>query len=132
MFEGNDLNEAMGVPFFYGLCEAFFVGTYCICCWKAGWSKAPANAPIWNILYVSYEVLEVEMREINEIEVSMSESSGGSGATPTEKLDGNVLMTYFSIVENKESTIAAPKTPSGQVSSKLPSRFRNTFDGALA
>lgn len=133
MFKGNDLNEAMGVPFFYGLCEAFFVGTYCICCWKAGWSKAPANAPIWNILYVSYEVLEVEMREIDEIEVSMSmsESSGGSGANPTEKLDGNVLTTYFCIDENKENTIAAPKTPSGHVSSILPSRTRNTLEGAL-
>lgn len=109
MFKGNDLNNAMGVPFFYGLCEAFFVGTYCIVCWKAGWSKAPADASIWNILYVSYEVLEVEMRDIDEIEVSMSESTDGSGSIPSEKTDGNVLMTYFNI----EPT--APKTPSGQI-----------------
>jgi len=109
MFKGNDLNNAMGVPFFYGLCEAFFVGTYCIVCWKAGWSKAPADASIWNILYVSYEVLEVEMRDIDEIEVSMSESTDGSGSIPPEKADGNVLMTYFNI----EPT--APKTPSGQI-----------------
>ena len=71
MFQGNDLNQAMGVPFFYGMVEAVFVGFYCIGCWKAGWSKAPADASFWNILYVSYEVLEVEMREINEIEVSI-------------------------------------------------------------
>jgi len=125
MFKGNDLNEAMGVPFFYGLCEAFFVGAFCVCCWKAGWSKAPPNAPIWNILYVSYEVLEVEMKEINEIEISMSESSDGSGAKPPEEFDGNMLMTYFCMVESKEKQIVAPKTPSGQI----PSNLRSTGPG---
>ena len=29
MFQGNDLNQAMGVPFFYGMVEAVFVGFYC-------------------------------------------------------------------------------------------------------
>ena len=130
MFKGNDLNEAMGVPFFYGLCEAAFVGIYCIGCWKAGWSKAPADAPFWNILYVSYEVLEVEMREINEIEVSMSESSDGSGSKPPEKLDGNVLMTYFNMVEMKESDSLPPKTPSGLVPSRIVKSYQNT-DGTL-
>lgn len=120
MFEGNDLNKAMGVPFFYGLCEAFFVGSYCFGCWKAGWSKAPADASIWNILYVSYEVLEVEMREINEIEVSMSESSDGSGAKPPEKSEGNVLMTYFDMMESKDIPASIPKAPSGHVSARIP------------
>lgn len=127
MFEGNDLNEAMGVPFFYGLCEAFFVGSYCVGCWKAGWSKAPADASIWNILYVSYEVLEVEMRDIDEIEVSVSDSSDGSGANPPEKSDGNVLMTYFNMVENKEIPASMPKAPSGHASTRIPpTSFRNT------
>lgn len=120
MFKGNDLNEAMGVPFFYGMVEAFFVGSYCFGCWKAGWSKAPADASFWNILYVSYEVLEVEMREINEIEVSMSESSDGSGAKQPEKSEGNVLMTYFNMMDNKEMPASIPKAPSGHVSSRMP------------
>lgn len=121
MFQGNDLNAAMGVPFLYGMCEAFFVGIYCFGCWKAGWSKAPADASFWNILYVSYEVLEVEMREINEIEVSMSESSDASGAKPPEKMEGNVLMTYFNMMENNETlTPSIPKAPSGHVPQRIP------------
>ena len=129
MFEGNNLNEAMGVPFFYGLCEALFVGSYCVGCWKAGWSKAPANASFWNILYVSYEVLEVEMREINEIEVSMSESTDGS-EKPPEKSEGNVLMTYFDIMSNEEIITSMPKAPSGQVPSRKPTSFQ-TCEGTL-
>ena len=96
MFKGNDLNEAMGVPFFYGLCEAFFVGTYCIICWKAGWSKAPRDASIWTVVATTYEVLEAEMKSICEIEVSVSSSSSdGSLEKPAETEEGNVLTTYF-------------------------------------
>jgi len=123
MFKGNNLNEAMGVPFFYGLCEALFVGSYCVGCWKAGWSKAPVDAPFWHILYVSYEVLEVEMREINEIEVSMSESTDGS-EKPPEKSEGNVLMTYFDMMSNDEIATSMPKEPSGQVPSIKPKSFQ--------
>ena len=131
MFKGNDLNEAMGVPFFYGMCEALFVGSYCAACWKAGWSKAPTNESIWKILYVSYEVLEVEMREINEIEVSMSESSDGSGAKPPEKLDGNVLMTYFSMMGNEEAPAQIPKAPSGHVSTRISQSSIQLPEGTL-
>jgi hypothetical protein len=60
MFDGTDLNNAMGVPFFYGFCEAVLVGLYCVGAWKAGWSKAPADAPFWKILFTTYEVLQAE------------------------------------------------------------------------
>ena len=60
MFGGNDLNEAMGVPFFYGVVEAVFVGIYCVGAWKAGWTKAPANENVFKVLITSYEVLELE------------------------------------------------------------------------
>lgn len=124
MFQGNDLNAAMGVPFFYGMVEALFVGGYCAFCWKAGWSKAPHDESIWKVLYVSYEVLEVEMREMNEIEISLSESSDGSGMKPPEKTDGNVLMTYFSMMDKKGEApaIMPPKAPSGHVSTRLSQR----------
>jgi len=131
MFEGNDLNEAMGIPFFYGMCEALFVGSYCFGCWKAGWSKAPADASIWNILYVSYEVLEVEMRELNEIEVSMSESSDASGVKPPEQLQGNVLMTYFSMMENNDFQASIPKAPSGHIPSIKPPATKRTSKSTL-
>lgn len=143
MFEGNDLNQAMGVPFFYGLCEAMLVGTYCIGCWKAGWSKAPTNAPIWNVMYVSYEVLEVEMKETNEIEITISESlsdgsNSGSSKEPVEVYDGNILMTYFCMAgeqqnhnsDKKKSFMVSKKAPSGH-SMSYPANARNVLDGTL-
>ncbi len=57
MFEGDELSEAMGVPFFYGVVEAVILGIYCIGAWKLGWTKAPKNASIWKILTTSYEVI---------------------------------------------------------------------------
>lgn len=113
MFKGADLNDAMGVPFLYGLCEAFFVGSFCILCWKAGWSKAPADASIWTVISTTYEVLEAEMQEICEIEVSVSSSSSdGSPEKPSEKEDGNVLTTYWVM---NEIVSSHPKGPSGEL-----------------
>jgi hypothetical protein len=63
MFEGNNLNEAMGVSLFYGFCEALFVGFYCIRSWKAGWSKAPVDAPFWKIVFAMYEVFRKARRK---------------------------------------------------------------------
>jgi hypothetical protein len=57
MFDGDELSEAMGVPFFYGLMEAVILGIYCIGAWKLGWTKAPRDAPIWKVISTSYEVL---------------------------------------------------------------------------
>jgi hypothetical protein len=105
MFEGNDLNEAMGVPLFYGFCEAVLVGFYCIGSWKAGWSKAPADAPFWKILFATYEVLEAEKQDASEIEISMSTSVDNSA----ESQEGHIFTTYFQ-VDNTQA-----KEPSGNV-----------------
>mmetsp|Transcript_43496 Transcript_43496/g.105443 ORF Transcript_43496/g.105443 Transcript_43496/m.105443 type:complete len:441 (+) Transcript_43496:679-2001(+) len=125
MFKGNDLNQAMGVPFFYGLCEAFFVGTYCIICWKAGWSKAPRDASIWTVVATTYEVLEAEMKSICEIEVSISSSSSDGSEKPAENEEGNVLTTYFPMSDQyatahnqqqlQQPTPPSPKKPSGYI-----------------
>jgi hypothetical protein len=74
MFEGNELNEAMGVPFFYGVCEAIMVGGYCVGCWKMGWSKAPSDAPFWKVLFTTYEVTSAHGENLDEIEVSYDEN----------------------------------------------------------
>jgi hypothetical protein len=101
MFEGADLNDAMGVPFLYGICEMVLVGIFCVCGWKAGWTKAPADAPIWTVLFTSYEVLEAEMKELTEIEVSMSESSSdGSPEKIPDQWDNGVLTHYFCWAES--------------------------------
>jgi hypothetical protein len=119
MFKGQQLNEAMGVPFFYGVCEAFFVSIYCVICWKAGWSKAPSDASLWTVISTTYEVLEAEMKSICEIEVSISSSSSdGNTERPVEVEDGMVLTTYFPMAD-KWTTAAlgnsSPKEPSGHI-----------------
>jgi predicted Na+-dependent transporter len=104
MFEGDELREAMGIPFFYGIVEAVLVGIYCLIAWKTNWTKAPSDAPFWQILITSYEVLAAAANDddINEIEINMSDSgcvdSDKSTTTPTttmEHYDGNILTTYF-------------------------------------
>jgi hypothetical protein len=60
MFDGDDLAEAIGVPFFYGLVEAIVVGVYCVIAWKIGWTKAPKNVSLWKAISTSYEIEAVE------------------------------------------------------------------------
>ena len=107
MFDGQELNVAMGVPFFYGVCEAIFVGSYCIVAWKMGWSKAPANAPLWQVITTSYEVLTAERHELDAIEVAISSDTGDTASK--EMQVGRVFTTYFEM----EETGIEPKTPSG-------------------
>jgi len=90
MFDGNELNEAMGVPFFYGVVEAVLVGIFCVISWKASWTKAPADAPLWQVLVTSYEVVQLEQKDVNEIEVDISNSDA-------ESTEGNILTTYFNL-----------------------------------
>mmetsp|Transcript_2092 Transcript_2092/g.4522 ORF Transcript_2092/g.4522 Transcript_2092/m.4522 type:complete len:410 (+) Transcript_2092:193-1422(+) len=84
MFQGDDLAQAMGVPFFYGVVEFLLIGMYCIGSWKAGWTKAPPTEPLWKVVTVNYEVLLAEklVQERNSIEVQLSKScdvEGGDG-----------------------------------------------------
>ena len=97
MFKGDDLNMAMGVPFYYGVVEAVSVGTYVVLAWKAGWTQAPAHAPIWLVMWTSYEVLKQEAAETGEsvidgIEINLTESE--SPPTEGDWLDGSILTTY--------------------------------------
>lgn len=101
MFEGDELNDAMGVPFFYGVVEGLFIGIYCIGAWKMGWTKAPRDENFWTVLVTSYEVLASEKRELNAIEVSISDL-GESGELPGDEHseDGQVLTTYYKFANN--------------------------------
>ena len=116
MFNGDELNEAMGVPFFYGVVEAVVLGIYCIIMWKMGWTKAPRNAPFWKIIATSYEVLEAEQKELDAVEVNVSDSSEGAAA-PNEHTNtgGNVLTTYFEMDGFDVLTTNKKKTPSGLI-----------------
>jgi hypothetical protein len=69
MFSGQDLATAVGVPLFYGICEAVILAVYCLLCWKAGWTKAPANENICVVIATSYEVEKAQLESPNAIEV---------------------------------------------------------------
>jgi hypothetical protein len=92
MFEGDELSLAMGVPFFYGVVEAVILGIYCLGAWKAGWTKAPRDAPLWKVIVTSYEVLLAERNELDEIEVKVSDSDDTKEEVSER---GNVLTAYF-------------------------------------
>jgi hypothetical protein len=86
--------DAMGVPFFYGVVEAFAIGCYCIWAWKSDWTKAPANTPFWEMVLTSYEVVDAQNRDLSEVEVSYSESEVGI-VDDQRSEDGKVLTHYF-------------------------------------
>lgn len=54
--DSKDRAEALGVPLFYGLCEAVILSVYCVFAWKSGWTKAPRNEKLCVILSSTYEV----------------------------------------------------------------------------
>jgi len=93
MFNGNDEKDAMAVPFLYGLTEAVIVGIYCLFAWKLGWTKAPANENICKVLVMSYEVLEYVRKDLNGIEVTVSECE--SNMTEEINEEGSIITCYF-------------------------------------
>mmetsp|Transcript_33695 Transcript_33695/g.74201 ORF Transcript_33695/g.74201 Transcript_33695/m.74201 type:complete len:678 (+) Transcript_33695:419-2452(+) len=93
MFEGADRAEAMAVPLYYGIVEAVFVGLYCVFAWKIGWTKAPASAKIWEVLLTSYEVIEAEQQELQEIEVSLSDGTFDESEKTSK--NGGTIFHYF-------------------------------------
>lgn len=56
MFNGADLSDAMGVPFFYGITEMIIISIYCILAWKSDWTKASPDDSLFTVLTKSYEV----------------------------------------------------------------------------
>jgi len=117
MFKGQDQTNAIGVPLFYGMVEAVFVGIFCIAGWKAGWSKAPKNVSFWRMLFTTYEVLEIEKKfgESTEIEISMRMEENESAETE----EGYIFTTFFTL-ENLDKTPNTPKEPSGELEGAYP------------
>jgi len=52
----NERAEAISVPLFYGLVEAFIIGIYCLWAWKVGWTKAPSDEKLCVVVTKTYEV----------------------------------------------------------------------------
>lgn len=111
MFDGQDLNMAMGVPFLYGIVEAVFVGIYVIIAWKAGWTQAPAHAPLWLVMWTSYEVLQQEAEETGEtvvdgIEINLTESENPP-PVGGDTQEGSIVSTFIWWDNRTESAVAA-------------------------
>ena len=92
MFNGEDLKEAMGVPFFYGIVEAVILALYCLIAWKFNWTKAPSNAPLCQVLGTSYEVFVAERNELKSIEVTLADDDSHS---ETISVNGDTVLAYF-------------------------------------
>lgn len=85
MFQGDDLATAVGVPLFYGICEAAILAIYCLGAWKAGWTKAPKDENICVVIATSYEVQEATLADPEAIEVILgSPAKDGGGGWPSD------------------------------------------------
>ena len=116
MFEGADRSEAMAVPLYYGIVEAAVVGLYCVIAWKIGWTKAPASAKLWEVLFRSYEVIDAEHQELQEVEITLSDGTFDD----VEKMSktGGTIFHYFRMdnICNKLVDDACFKCPNRQKS----------------
>ena len=114
MFEGADRSEAMAVPLYYGIVEAAVVGLYCVVAWKIGWTKAPAGAKLWEVLFRSYEVIDAEHQELQEVEITLSDGT----IDDVEKMSktGGTIFHYFRMdnICNKLIDDACLKGPNRQ------------------
>ena len=98
MFQGNDLNNAMGIPFFYGTCEAVLVGLYCVGCWKLGWSKAPSDESFWKVLLTTYEVVEDTGDGSGAVELSQDAPAAEGASTTYVQMEDGTKKASTSVV----------------------------------
>mmetsp|Transcript_25181 Transcript_25181/g.35483 ORF Transcript_25181/g.35483 Transcript_25181/m.35483 type:complete len:400 (-) Transcript_25181:267-1466(-) len=107
MFNGDELSNAMGVPFFYGVVEAAIIGAYCVVAWKLGWTKAPRNENFWTVISTSYEVMS-DAAVGEKVEVSASDSTENSAARKLEEhvsKNGQVVHHYYEMTEKENSGV---------------------------
>jgi len=79
MFTGTELATAIGVPLYYGIVEAVILAFFCIICWKAGWTKAPADENCCRMILTSYEVEQQRLESPNAIEVVHNNNPNDDG-----------------------------------------------------
>ena len=102
MFKSEkELATAIGVPLYYGVVEAILIFTFCIICWKCGWTKAPAHESICKVIATSYEV---EHRHTTGQEESTAiEIVYGGGDDDASILRRNERMKYIDLIFSRQS-----------------------------
>ena len=53
----------MGVSFFYATTEIVVISLFCLVAWKCGMTRAPTNASLYQVLFLSYEEAAVVAKE---------------------------------------------------------------------
>lgn len=114
VFEGEELAIAVGVPLFYGLCEAVFLAIYCTVCWKIGWTKAPADENCCKVISTSYEVKEMMEQEPESIEVVL----GTIGESPTDLIFSSTK-TGYQIDEVSLESLSSTSIENGRISNEF-------------
>ncbi len=100
MYDGQHQAEADGVPFYYGITEAVFIGIYCMGARKCGWTKAPADVSFWTMVSTSYEVIKADKEEkqhVTEISQSSPAEEGESADTKKEHSDEELVTSYLRV-----------------------------------
>lgn len=55
MFTEEEGKDAVGIPVFYGGCELLFICVYMLMAWKAGWTYAPPDFPLYRVLAGTFQ-----------------------------------------------------------------------------
>lgn len=88
MFDGDDLNQAIGVPLYYGGVEGLVLGLYCIIAWKLGWTKAPKDESFCVIVGKSYEIEDDNDAGINDEDSNGDGNRGSNGPKKSQDREG--------------------------------------------
>jgi predicted Na+-dependent transporter len=92
----SQLATAIGVPLYYGIVEAILIFTFCIICWKCGWTKAPPHESIFKVIATSYEVENHSTNE-HEERTAIEIIFGGDDASASGRIErGKYLDLIFS------------------------------------
>lgn len=108
---------AMGVPLFYGMVEGVVILTFCLTCWKSGWTKAPANGNLCTIIATSYEMERVEDKavEMTPIEAGVGSKHVVVGGQPNS---GNDVVDACTLHDLEK--VEHQKRRNGQKNIRLP------------
>lgn len=105
MFEGDDLNQAIGVPLYYGGIEGLVLGLYCVVAWKLGWTKAPKDESICIVVGKSYEIIEVDDDvDMNDVENNEGENRVPVGTKKNHDRNGQEDEDTFAATESIGAT----------------------------
>jgi hypothetical protein len=92
IYDEDKLAEAIGVPVFWGISETVLISGYCIWAWQAGWTKAPADAKLWEALITSYEVNQMPPSSTSQLQIpaltKQPQRPESTRGIPLEAIDG--------------------------------------------